>query len=366
MDKPKTPAKLMALYNPSIRQKETGSPFERSKASPNQVDRPSVPILSVQPAFRLVQPKAKYQPMPPLMGAPQPSLRPPTASHTTFLRSRSGMGGTIGAPAGALAGNVLGLTASARAGFSQLAAATVVGGGAPHKRPPTRLGVWGAGPPPALPFRPRHNPANCDLRAAFERGDLPCAILHGTKMRLNWRVPIDALDLAFYLPLFASGLRENEFPYSFIAEEGFANLLVAFPPDKVAAVVPLLITPLRDAINTRQPQPMVRTIRAIKALASVGGEEALGEGGGGGRSGRSKTPTLVGAALLPFYRQLLPTMNLYAQKNLNLGDKIDYGQRFHRSMGEAIAEVLRVLDLTGGETAFMNILYSVPTYVRAI
>jgi hypothetical protein len=179
-------------------------------------------------------------------------------------------------------------------------------------------------------------------------------------MHLTWRVPVEALDLAFYLPLFASGLRENEFPYSFIAEEGFANLLAAFPPDKVAAVVPLLITPLRDAINTRQPQPMVRTIRAIKALASLGGEEALGGGV------RSKAPTLVGAALLPFYRQLLPTMNLYAQKNLNLGDKIDYGQRFHRSMGEAIAEVLRVLDLTGGETAFMNILYSVPTYVRAI
>jgi hypothetical protein len=192
-----------------------------------------------------------------------------------------------------------------------------------------------------------------------ERGDVPVSILHGAKMRLNWKVPMGDLDLAFYLPLFASGLRELEFPYSFMAEEGFAALLAGATPERVAELVPMLVLPLRAAINTRARQPMVRTMKILKLLASKGAEDILG----GAAAPRA---TAVGAALLPFYRQLLPTLNLYAQQSLNLGDQIDYGQRYSRNMGEEIAGLLRVLDLTGGEAAYLNICYSVPTYVRAI
>ena len=33
---------------------------------------------------------------------------------------------------------------------------------------------------------------------------------------------------------------------------------------------------------------------------------------------------MIGEALVPYYRQILPIFNLYKQKNINIGDKIDY------------------------------------------
>ncbi len=390
------PKKLQAIYHPSVTPKERGTAFDKTRTRSPILDQPCKPILSVVPAFRLVPDKSRYEPLPRL-AAPAPAMRPMTASHTAFLRSRSGLGGTIGSVAGSLtaslrvggfvgavapsdepaglgslAASLRATTASAEAAAAAAAAAAGGGGGAgagagagggPLRlgptRPPSRLGVWGAGPTPADPFRARHNPANSELRFALERGDLPVSILHGARMRLAWKAPLAELDLSYYLPLFASGLRELEFPYSFIAEEGFGALLESAPPERIAALVPMLVLPLRAAINTRAAQPMVRTLAALKKLASLGGEGILA----GAEPPRA---TAVGAALLPYYRQLLPTLNLYAQKALNLGDGIDYGQRFNRSMGEAIADVLRVLDLTGGEAAFLNIAYSVPTYVRAV
>jgi hypothetical protein len=382
------PKKLQAIYHPSVTPKERGTAFDKTRTRSPIMDQPSKPVLSVVPAFRLIPEKSRYTPLPAL-AAPAPAMRPMTASHTAFLRSRSGLGGTIGSVAGSLTASLrvggfvgavapseapvgLGalaasLRATTTAASAAAAAAAGGGGGAAGEqplrlgpaRPPSRLGVWGPGPTPADPFRARHNPANSELRFALERGDLPVSILHGARMRLAWKAPVAELDLSYYLPLFASGLRELEFPYSFIAEEGFGALLECATPERVAALVPMLVMPLRAAINTRAAQPMVRTLAALKKLASLGGEGILA-------GTEPPHATAVGAALLPFYRQLLPTLNLYAQKALNLGDGIDYGQRFNRSMGEAIAEVLRVLDLTGGEAAYLNIAYSVPTYVRAV
>ena len=36
---------------------------------------------------------------------------------------------------------------------------------------------------------------------------------------------------------------------------------------------------------------------------------------------------LVGEALVPYYRQILPIFNIYRNDNKNLGDQIDYAQR---------------------------------------
>jgi hypothetical protein len=35
---------------------------------------------------------------------------------------------------------------------------------------------------------------------------------------------------------------------------------------------------------------------------------------------------LIGQALVPYYRQLLPVLNVFVQAQDNLGDKIDYSQ----------------------------------------
>lgn len=91
---------------------------------------------------------------------------------------------------------------------------------------------------------------------------------------------------------------------------------------------------------------------------------------------------MVGPALVPFYRQLLPMFNAFKVKNrkfkiqriyrkifdiygiftVNCGDEIDYAQKNNLNLGDLIDETLQVLELHGGEDAFINIKYMVPTY----
>ena len=44
----------------------------------------------------------------------------------------------------------------------------------------------------------------------------------------------------------------------------------------------------------------------------------------------------IGEALVPYYRQILPVLNLFKIKNQNLGDKIDYSQRKGQNLGDLI------------------------------
>ena len=54
----------------------------------------------------------------------------------------------------------------------------------------------------------------------YERGDLPIQVDHGgVANRLAWKVEIQKLDFHHYLPIFFDGLRENEEPFRFLAEE---------------------------------------------------------------------------------------------------------------------------------------------------
>jgi hypothetical protein len=48
--------------------------------------------------------------------------------------------------------------------------------------------------------------------------------------------------------------------------------------------------------------------------------------------------------------------------SVNLGDNIDYAQKNNLNLGDLIDETLQVLERYGGEDAFINIKYLVPTY----
>ena len=71
---------------------------------------------------------------------------------------------------------------------------------------------------------------------------------------------------------------------------------------------------------------------------------------------------LVGEALVPYYRQLLPVFNLFIANRINIGDRIDYAQRKKENLGDLIMETLELLEKHGGEDAFINIKYMIPTY----
>ena len=202
------------------------------------------------------------------------------------------------------------------------------------RRPKTR------GVPDA--FRQRANPPNSEFRRFYERGDLPIQIDHGgVANRIQWKIEIDKLDFHHYLPLFFSGLRELEQPYEFLAYEGVMDM-ISNGVGKVLPVIPQLIIPIKTALNTRRPQVIVRVLRVLQKMVQA--EEFIGQ------------------ALVPYYRQILPVLNIFVRNNLNQGDSIDYSQRRGTNIGDLIIETLELFEVHGGEDAFINIKYLVPTY----
>ncbi|XP_067626329.1 parkin coregulated gene protein homolog [Eurosta solidaginis] len=187
-----------------------------------------------------------------------------------------------------------------------------------------------------------HKRPKTTFRMYFDRGDLPIKMEYlcgGDK--IGWTVDIDRLDYSFYLPLFFDGLSETQHPYKTYARQGVMDLLVA-GGDKIHPVVPQLILPLKNALSTRNLEVMCTTLKIIQQLVMAS--------------------DMVGPAVVPFYRQLLPIFNAYKVKNVNCGDEIDYAQRANMNLGDLIDETLQILELHGGEDAFINIKYMVPTY----
>lgn len=57
---------------------------------------------------------------------------------------------------------------------------------------------------------------------------------------------------------------------------------------------------------------------------------------------------MIGEALVPYYRQILPIFNIFRNSNKNCGDKIEYDQRKRLNIGDLISETLELLEQTGG------------------
>ena len=75
---------------------------------------------------------------------------------------------------------------------------------------------------------------------------------------------------------------------------------------------------------------------------------------------------MIGEALVPYYRQILPVLNIFRNSNKNIGDAIEYDQRKRMNLGDLILESLEMLEQTGGEDAFINIKYMIPTYESCV
>jgi len=202
-------------------------------------------------------------------------------------------------------------------------------------------------------FAERSNPPNTEFRRFYERGDLPVQIDHGgVHNRIAWKVKINKLDFHHYLPIFFDGLREVEEPYAFLAEQGVYDMMEA-GSHKVLPVIPQLIIPIKTALNTRRKKVIVKVLKVLQALVVCDTDKP--DGGG-----------LIGQALVPYYRQILPVLNIFIRQNDNLGDGIDYGQMKRENLGELIMETLEAFEIHGGEDAFINIKYLVPVYQSVV
>lgn len=196
--------------------------------------------------------------------------------------------------------------------------------------------------PPHAGARKRQEVPSSQFRNFYDRGDLPCCILHGSVGgKITWKVDLDRLDYHHFLPIFFEGLREKEDPYRFLAVTGTYDMLARGGP-KILPVVPQLIIPMKVGFNTKDPAIICTILKVLQTLILSG--------------------DMIGEALVPYYRQILPTFSLYIEKNKNLGHLIDYAQRKRLNLGELIHETLEIMEAHGGEDAFINIKYMIPTY----
>lgn len=184
-----------------------------------------------------------------------------------------------------------------------------------------------------------------EFRRFYDRGDLPIAIEHGPQNRIYWKIDVAQLDYHHYLPIFFEGIREKQDPYRFLSVQGVFDMLEKGGA-KVLPVIPQLIIPIKTALNSRDSEIIAITLKILQALVVC-----------------SDT---IGEALVPYYRQILPVMNLFKTSNQNLGDKIDYAQRKGQNLGDLIQQTLELFEAHGGEDAFINIKYMIPTYESCV
>ncbi|GAB0186958.1 parkin coregulated gene protein [Grus japonensis] len=150
------------------------------------------------------------------------------------------------------------------------------------------------GPPLAGAFKERPTKPTA-FRKFYERGDFPIALEHDTKgNKIAWKVEIEKLDYHYYLPLFFDGLCEMTFPYEFFARQGIHDML-EHGGNKTLPVIPQLIIPIKNALSLRNRQVICITLKVLQHLVV--------------------SADMVGEALVPYYRQILPVLNIF--KNMN-------------------------------------------------
>merc|ERR1719453_2413420 len=160
-----------------------------------------------------------------------------------------------------------------------------------------------------------------EFRRFYDRGDLPIQIAHrGTGNLISWKVDIEKLDYHHYLPIFFDGLREKEDPYRFLAVQGAYDMMEKGGA-KLLPVVPQLIVPIKTSLNTRDPELMATMMKVLQVLVKSG--------------------DMIGEALVPYYRQILPVFNIFRGQNENIGDQMEYSQRKRLNLGDLIAETLQ-------------------------
>jgi hypothetical protein len=126
--------------------------------------------------------------------------------------------------------------------------------------------------------------------------------------------------------------------------QGTYDLVADSDTSRLIQAIPHIIIPLKTALDSRDAEIVGTICKVMQALVTA------------------NAPTKVGMVLVPFYRQLLPVLNIFKSRNINLLDCHDYSQRKMVCLGDLIQETLESLERTGGQDAFVNIKYMIPTY----
>ncbi|CAF2987220.1 unnamed protein product [Rotaria socialis] len=192
-----------------------------------------------------------------------------------------------------------------------------------------------------------------NFRLFYERGDLPCTIHHTTKgQSLKWFIDnLETLNIDYYLPIFTDGLCEIKYPYSFIALQGILDLIEHASHKIDIESLSKIILPLKRALYTNDQIVISRVLIVLQKLAR-------------GNDGA------IGVALVPYFNQILPMINIIKERNQGKLHKKkpqckivdDYEKDIPNELVRLIDKTLLILEQYGGQDAFINIKFSIPTY----
>lgn len=201
--------------------------------------------------------------------------------------------------------------------------------------------------PKTSSIRPRTLGVKTHFREQYDRGVIPIKVFHnGSINKILWTTEPNTLDLKAVFPIFVDGLREKIDPYRFLAILGSFDIVEKTPTAKLVETIPLLVQPLKAALNTRDLDIIAVCLKFLLKLLT--------------------THTEIGKYLVPYYRQLLPILNIMKNVNKNIGAQMEYNQRKGLNISDLITETLNLMETTGGDDAFINIKYMIPTYESCV
>lgn len=144
-------------------------------------------------------------------------------------------------------------------------------------------------PTPACKSATRHRPSDVlnpktvdpfndktpksSFAASYSNGGVPCRLVHGSvKHKLQWSTSPDNLPFDPILVTLAEGLRETKHPYTFVAREGFREMLeIDDATSRTLPILPKLIVPLRAALASTDTQVFHSSLEALVQLSAVVG-----------------------------------------------------------------------------------------------
>ncbi|KAJ7336569.1 hypothetical protein OS493_011783 [Desmophyllum pertusum] len=162
--------------------------------------------------------------------------------------------------------------------------------------------------------------------ASYTNGGVPCRLVHGSvKHKLQWSTSPDNLSFDPVLITLAEGLRETKHPYTFVAREGFKEMLeVDDAASRTLPILSKLIVPLRAALASTDTHVFHNSLEALVQLSAV-----------------------VGSSLNPHLKALLPQVS----------------KRFmDKTHKEIILHVLQRLEQNVGKESVPIIKSKIPTY----
>ena len=149
------------------------------------------------------------------------------------------------------------------------------------------------------------------------------------KLKLKWDIQPENLDYDPTLIICFEGLLETKHPYNFAGKQCVRELLTAKgAADKVLPVLPRLISPLRNALASNKDEVFTEAMNVTEQLS-----------------------LLVKDKLNPYLHFFLQMIN---KRSFNLKYK------------ERVFDLLRVLELNGGDEALRIIKTKIPTYISTV